>query len=543
MRRPFFCIGLVGRGVSSTFYSLSGYFLAGAAGAPVASLERRLSSTFYFRLSTFSPARPAPVVATSNHPQQLVRGLGVLDATSIVVGTVIGAGIFLKTALITQLVGTPVLVLAAWVIAGLLSVAGALTYAELGAMMPATGGEYVFLRTAFGDAVAFNFGWMRVVVGASSTAAVAVSCAAFVISLVPLDPAWLVIDRSVFGHMIHWQFGGPQLVAVASLAVVASLNSAGLIVGARTQTVLAVIKVTAVILIIVGVFAWSRGGSWAHLRAGAETAAHGSDAVAAGAGAILPAFGAAVVAALWAYTGWSYLPMVAGEMRDPGRTLPRAIIGGILIVMALYVTVNVAYFYALPVAEIVTANSTSHPAAPAVAALAVGTFLAGAGGKALIAIFALSALGTLNGAMITTPRVPFAMARDGQFFSIFGTLGRRSRAPIFAILLNATISAILAASGTYDQLTNLVVFAYAIFYSLAGAGLFVLRWRMPDRPRPYRTWGYPVVPLLFVVAMGSLAINMVWTNPLEAWVTIALLAPGVPAFLYFRRQRMPARAA
>ena len=462
----------------------------------------------------------------SNGSQQLVRGLGVLEATSVVVGTVIGTGIFLKTALITQLVGTPVLVLGAWAVAGLLSLAGALTYAELGAMMPATGGEYVFLRTAFGDAVAFNFGWMRVVVGASSAAAVAASCAAFVASLVPLDPAWISLARPVLG--VHLQFGGPQAVAVLALAIVGGLNSAGVVVGGRAQTALAAFKVLAVLLIIGGVFALSKGATWSHLHSG--SAALGSTAG-------LPAFGAAVVAAIWAYTGWSYLPMVAGEMRDPGRTLPRAIIGGTLVVMALYLTINVAYFYALPVSDIITANSTRFPAAPAVAARAVGTFLTGAGGKLLIVVFALSALGTLNGAMMTAPRVPFAMARDGQFFRVFGTVGRRSRAPVFAILTNATIAAILAASGTYDQLTNLVIFAYSIFYVLAGAGLFVLRRRMPDRPRPYRTWGYPLVPLVFVVAMGSLAVNMLWTNPLEAWVTIALLAPGIPAYLYFRRRR------
>jgi APA family basic amino acid/polyamine antiporter len=483
------------------------------------------------RCTFFRPSAEHAVPA-SNGSQQLIRGLGALDATSLVVGTVIGTGIFLKTALITQLVGTPALALGAWAVAGLLSLAGALTYAELGAMMPATGGEYVFLRTAYGDAVAFNFGWMRVVVGASSTAAVAASCAAFVTSLVPLDPAWIVVNRPVFGHLVHWQFGGPQVVAVAALAIVGAVNSAGIIAGARTQNTLALFKVTAILLIIGGVFALSKGATWAHFHTGPGASGPSMAGV-----AVLPAFGAAVVNALWAYTGWSYLPMVAGEMRNPGRTLPRAIIGGILVVMALYLTINVAYFYALPVSDIVTANSTRFPAAPAVAARAVGTFLSGTGAKLLIVVFALSALGTVNGAMMTGPRVPFAMARDGQFFNVFGTLGRRSHAPVVAILTNATIAAILAASGTYDQLTNLVIFAYAIFYVLAGASLFVLRRRDPDRPRPYRTWGYPVVPLIFVVAMGSLTLNMLWTNPLEAWVTIALLAPGIPAYLYFRRQR------
>jgi APA family basic amino acid/polyamine antiporter len=466
-------------------------------------------------------------VTTSTGPLQLVRRLSLLDATSLVVGTVIGTGVFLKTALMTQLVGTPALVLGAWAVAGLLSLAGALTYAELGAMMPSTGGEYVFLRAAFGDAVAFNFGWMRVVVGASAAAAVAASCAAFLTSLVPLDPAWVVINQPLFGHPVHWQFGGPQVVAVMALAGVAAINSAGLIAGARTQTVLAAIKVSAIVLIIGGVFTLSRSAKWEHLSAG----------VATGAAPNVSAFGAAVVNALWAYTGWAYLPMVAGEMRDPGRTLPRAIIGGTLIVIALYLTVNVAYFYALPVSEIITANSTLYPVAPAVAARAVATFLTGAGGKILILVFALSALGTLNGNMMAVPRVPFAMARDGQFFAAFGTLGRRSRTPAFAILTSAAIAGIFAASGTYDQLTNVVVFAYAIFYALTAAGLFVLRWRMPDRPRPYRTSGYPVVPAVFALVMGWLVVNMVRTNPREARVTIALLLLGVPAYVYFRRRR------
>jgi APA family basic amino acid/polyamine antiporter len=413
-------------------------------------------------------------------------------------------------------------------VAGLLSLAGALAYAELGAMLPATGGEYVFLRAAFGDAVAFNFGWMRVVVGASATAAVAAAGAAFFTSLVPLDPAWVMVDRQIFGHHLHWQFGGPQLVALIALGGLAAINSAGLIAGARTHTALAALKVAAVLAIIVGVFTMSRSAAWTHFDVPITATSMSS----------VSAFGAAVVNALWAYTGWSYLPMVAGEMRDPGRTLPRAIIGGSLIVLVLYLTINVAYFYALPITDIITSNSTRYPTAPAVAARAVGTFLSGAGSKILIAVFALSALGTLNGSMLATPRVPFAMARDGQFFAVFGTVGRRSRTPVFAIITSATVAGLLTASGTYDQLTNVVIFAYAIFYSLTTAGLFVLRWRAPDRPRPYRTFGYPVVPLAFAVVMGWLALNMVWTNPLEAWVTIALLLPGLPAYVYFRHRRI-----
>jgi APA family basic amino acid/polyamine antiporter len=243
-----------------------------------------------------------------------------------------------------------------------------------------------------------------------------------------------------------------------------------------------------------------------------------------------------MIAALWAYTGWSYLPIAAGEIRDPQRTLPRAIIGGMVIVIGLYVAVNAAYVYALPIAAIATASSTTYPDAPAVATKAVATFLSGGAGKAVALIFIVSALGTLNGNMLTTPRVAFAMARDGQFFSVFGTLGARSHVPVFAIATNTVVAGILAVSGTYDQLTDLVVFAYAIFYALTAGSLFILRRTRPDAVRPYRTTGYPWVPLVFVVASTWLVINMVHTNPVEAWLALALLACGLPAYLGFRHR-------
>ncbi len=374
-----------------------------------------------------SNVQPRPLPPT--RPSQLIRGLSAVDATGLVVGVVIGTGVFLKGAIITQLVGTPALALGAWVAAGLLSLAGALTYAELGAMLPETGGEYVFLRAAYGRAVAFQYGWMRVIVGGSTMAAVATSFATFFGSLVNLGGDWLAVDRQVTGHAIHWAIGARQLVALVVIGAVAIINSIGVKASGRTQTVLAVIKVSAVVLIIVGVFTMSTTGDWTHFR---ETA---SRLPAVASGLSRPAaFGAAVVGAMWAYTGWSYLPISAGEIQNPQRTLPLAIIGGTLVVMTLYIGVNAAYFYALSPSAIITANSTIYPTAPAVATKAVATFLGGNAGKAVTAIFMISALGTLNASMLYTPRVPFAMARDGQFFSIFGVLGRRSHVPVFGIV-------------------------------------------------------------------------------------------------------------
>jgi basic amino acid/polyamine antiporter, APA family len=466
----------------------------------------------------------------------LVRGLGALEAAALVVGIVIGTGVFLKTAIITQLVRTPTLVLGAWIVAGLLSLAGALTYAELGAMLPETGGEYVFLRTAYGNAVAFQYGWMRVIVGASAAAAVASSFAAFFGSLVSVGDHWLAVDYQISGHAMHWEFGARQCIAVLALAAVAIINSIGVTAGGRTQTALAAVKVSAVILIIVGVFAASQTGAWTHFRESAPAV----PAI----GPVLTrpaAFSSAVVAALWAYTGWSYLPIAAGEIRDPERNLPRAIIGGMILVIVLYVGINAAYFYALSPAAIVTANSTTYPSAPAVATRAVATFLSEGAGKTVTVIFLVSALGTLNGAMLTTPRVAFAMARDRQFFRVFGVLGRRSHVPFVAIATNAVMASILALSGTYDQLTDLTVFAYAIFYVLTAISLFVLRRTMPDTPRPYRTTGYPWTALVFVIASAWLVLNMIRTSPIEAWLALGLLACGLPAYAAFRSRAASAR--
>jgi APA family basic amino acid/polyamine antiporter len=209
-------------------------------------------------------------VALARQSTQLVRGLGALDALSLVVGIVIGTGVFLKSAIMAQLVGTPSLVLAAWIAAGLLSLAGALTYAELGAMLPETGGEYVFLRTAYGRAVAFQYGWMRVIVGASATAAVATSFATFLGSLIYLGGDWVKVDYSLAGHAMHWAFGARQVGAVAVLIAVAIVNCIGVVASGRTQTVLAAIKVTAVLLIIVAVFRFSGTGTWAHFHAAAS---------------------------------------------------------------------------------------------------------------------------------------------------------------------------------------------------------------------------------------------------------------------------------
>ena len=463
---------------------------------------------------------------------RLMRRLSLLDSISLVVGTIVGTGVLLKAAVMTQLLGSPWAVLGAWLAAGILTLFGALSYAELGAMMPEPGGEYVFLRAAFGDAVAFSYGWVRFTAGSASMAALGVSFATFVTPLVPLGGDWLRTGGTIVGVPVHWTFGSPQLVAIAPIVVLAAINCAGVRAGGKVQVALATIKVLAVLGIVAGAFAAAREGSWTHFAQHAPGGAISASA-----------FGAALVGAVWAYSGWSYLPMAAGEIRNPGRNVPRALIGGTAIVIVLYLAINAAYFYALPAAAVAAANSTVHRGAPAVAALAVGSFFTSDAAKLAALVFVVATLGTLNGGLLSNSRVLFAMARTRQFFSIFGRVTRRSHAPGWAIGAFAAWGSVLATSGTYDQLSDVAVFGFMIFFALTTAAVFRLRATQPDRARPYRVTGYPLVPLLYVLGTTWMIGNTVATEPAQALGALVFLALGIPVYAWFRVQRTRAGAA
>jgi APA family basic amino acid/polyamine antiporter len=455
---------------------------------------------------------------------QLVRGLTLADTTALVVGTVIGTGVFLKSAIMAQDAGTPLLVLAAWVAAGLLSLAGALSYAELGAMLPEAGGEYVYLRRSYGELAAFLFGWMRfVVAGSGSIAILGVGFATFLSAIVPMGDAWAHASYALLGRSMQWQFGLTQVVAIAAILIFAIVNCLTVVVGGRVQTALTVLKVGGIGVVVFGIAAFSSSGDWAHLAPPADARESGA-----------AAFGLAMLAALWAYDGWNNMPMAAGEVKDPGRNVPRALIGGMAAVMAIYCAANLAYFYALPWADVLTSNSTAHRDALPVATRAAQTAFGESGGKLMSIAFVLSALGALNGSTLTGARVPFAMARDGLFAARAGVLHPRTRVPAAAVLMQAGWACVLAASGTYDQLTDYVVFASWIFYGLVTSAVFVLRFRAPDLPRPYRTLGYPVVPLIFVAVAVWLVINTLINRPVESGVGLVLIALGLPVYAYFR---------
>lgn len=456
---------------------------------------------------------------------QLQRGLTLTDALALTVGTIIGTGIFLKTAVMGQQLGSPPAILAAWVAAGLLSLAGALTYAELGAMLPQAGGEYVFLRAAYGDLLAFLYGWMRFAVAAAGSIAVyGVGFAIFLGGVMDYGRPWYALTVHLFGAEVLWQFGPRQLIAIGAIAFFSLLNSLGVVVGGRLQSVLTGVKVAAIVAIVGGILFGSSTGNWANVWTSDRPATVG-----------VATFGAAMLAALWAFDGWNNLPMAAGEVREPGRNIPRALIYGMLIVLTVYGLANLAYCYALPMSAIATANSTPYPDAPPVATRAAQTCFGDGGAKLVSVAFVLSSLGALNGSILTNARVPYAMARDGLFFARFGQLNRAA-VPAWAMLAQGLWACVLAVSGTFDQLTDCVVFASWVFYGLTTAGVFVLRRTQPHAERPYRTLGYPFVPLVFLGVTGWLIINTLATNPVSSGIGLGIIALGLPLYWLSGRQ-------
>lgn len=458
----------------------------------------------------------------------LLRALTLTDAVALVVGTVIGTGVFLKTAVMTQQLGSPTLVLLAWLAAGLLSLAGALAYAELGAMFPQAGGEYVYLSKAFGEALAFLYGWMQfAVAGAGGIAGLSVGFAIFLSALIPLGGAWVERTFRLFGQEIHWQFGPPQVVAVAAIVFFSAINCLGVVAGGRVQALLTGAKLLGIAVIVAGVFFFSPGANWARLATAGGASPSGG----------VQAFGAAMMAALWAYNGWYVLPIVAGEVQRPHRNVPLGLIIGSLAVMATYLLANTAYFYALPASEIVTANSTAHPDALPVAAKATQTFLGPTGAAFISIAFVISSVGALNGIIMGQARIPFAMARDGLFFRRLGEVGRKGRAPIWAIVAQSGWGCVLALSGTFDQITTYSIFALWLFFGVTVGAVFVLRRKMPDAQRPYKTLGYPLVPLLFMLVAVWLVVNTIATNPVESGIGLVLIALGLPLYFYFKRKQ------
>jgi APA family basic amino acid/polyamine antiporter len=396
-----------------------------------------------------------------------------------------------------------------WLVAGLLSLAGALAYAELGSLMPDAGGEYVYLKEGYGSLWAFLYGWMRFWIGSpGSIAAYSVGAMTFMSSAVNLN-----------------FIGGKAAAAVIAIIFFSSLNCLSVVFGGRLQSIITGLKLLMIIGLSFGLLFFADGGSFDHLT---ETAP-GKTGFAGWA-----AFGSAMLAALWAYDGWNNLPMVAGEIKNPQRNIPLSLGLGMLMILAIYGVANVAYFYALPFAEILTSNSDAYPDALPVATKAAMTFLGKSGITILSAAFVFSALGAMNGAIMTGARVPYAMAKDGLFFKQLGSVHDSTLVPVIAVVVQGVVAMLLAVSGTFDQLTNYVVFSSWIFYAMVTGVVFVLRKRWPERSRSYKTFGYPLVPLAFIVLAILLLVNTIAESPRESLIGLIFILLGVPVYFLFK---------
>ena len=452
----------------------------------------------------------------SNAPKlkpALARDLGVSHASAIVVGTIIGSGIFLVPAEMMQAVGSAWLVYLAWIVGGVLSLAGAITYAELGAMKPQAGGEYVYIRDAYGPLPGFLYAWTWFAI--AKPASIATLTTGFV-RILGTFPALAFFNQDAVHSPFAISYG--QLVAIAAAVFITALNYIGIKRAGEFQVVFTVVKI-AIILSIAFLGFSAASGTWRNFTTSFQGATGG-----------FAGFMAALIAALWAYDGWNDLNMVSGEVRDPGRNIPIALIAGVGVVALLYMLTNAAVQYVLPAASIA---ASPRPASEATA-VAVGAW----GAAIVSAGMALSMLVALNGTIMSGARVPFAMARDGYFFQAMAEVHPRFHTPSVALIVQLGLSIILLLfAGNFRQLFSLAIFAEWLFYMISASTVFVLRKQEPDALRPYRTWGYPLVPAMFTVAAAVL-LYYTFTENLRnsAWGVVVILA-GVPIYLYFTRKK------
>jgi APA family basic amino acid/polyamine antiporter len=426
----------------------------------------------------------------------LARRLGLFDATMLVMGGIIGSGIFVNPAEVARHVHTPVLIIAVWVLGGIVALAGALVYAELAARRPAVGGQYAYLRDAFGPLPAFLYGWsLLLVIQSGGMAAVAITFARYLGDLVRLG----IPDSAV---------------AVAALAVLTVINCFGVRSGSNTQSALMVLKILAIAaLVIVGMLFAPAGSAAAHEPSTSMSALGG--------------IGAAMTAVMFSYGGWQTSSFVAGEMRNPQRDLARGLLLGVTGVLVLYTAVAFVCVHALGPDGL---GASKTPASD-VMRLALGQ----KGATFIAAGIAISALGFLSQGMLTAPRVYFAMAEDGVFFRKLATVNARSQVPVLAIIFQGFVSAVIALSGTYGQILSYVVSVDFIFFGLTGAALFVFRRKFTGRHKGFSAPGHPITTGLFVIACWLVVIATVINNPVNSLIGYAILLAGVPAFLYWRR--------
>lgn len=454
-----------------------------------------------------------------NGKTELTRELGPFDSTMMMVGIVIGSGIFLTTGLMAEALPSASLILLAWLVGGLLTLAGALTFAELGVLFPEAGGQYVYLREAYGPLAGFLFGWILFLVSMSgSIAALGAAFAEYFGRFFPAlstSRALVELPLNIPGSDGTWTVTAGQLVAVLLILVFSAVNYLGVGLGKRIQNWVTVVKIASIVIL----------GAIGVVLAGGPVEAVPVPA-AAGTTGLLAGFGMALIMVSWGFDGWNNVTYFSGEIRDPERNLPRALIGGTILITVLYLLMNWFYLKAftpagmagiVPIAERATAVVMGETAASIVTVVVL-----------------VSMLGALHGAIFAGARVYFAMARDRLFFGGIGEVHPRFGTPAKAILWQGVWAGVLTLSGTFEQLITFVMFITIGFWIAATASVFTLRRKYPDRPRPYRTLGYPVVPIVFIVASAGIMLNTIFERPVESLSGLGLALLGIPVYLYWK---------
>jgi len=460
---------------------------------------------------------------TPSAKPSLVRGLSLLDAVLLLVSGIIGSSIFLTAKDIAGPLPHPFWFFLVWILGGAISLCACVAFAELGSMFPDSGGQYIYLREAYGELVAFLYGWMLFAVANGGTiAALSVAAAAYAGNILPS-----IGQQHVIFSVLGMAFTRSHAVGLVLIAILTYVNVCGLRWGALLQNVSTWTKYGAMASFVVLGFAVGKG-HWSNFTSSAQGLNMGMSP-----GPLISALGVGLIAVFWAYDGWVYVTWVAGEIKDPRRNVPLAMVFGVLAVGAIYLAMNLTYVYALPLSEIAQHETIAHAAAVALFSPAAANWL-----SAMIAVscFSAAAACTLSGS-----RVYLAMAQDGAFFKSMAVIHPKWRTPAFSLIGQGIWAALLTMSGRYDQLYTYVIFGMVLSYTLTVIGLFVLRWKKPDLPRPYRCTGYPWLPGLYVLIGVIWTLNTIFTRPTEAFWGATIVAAGIPGYFYWKRgSRHPA---
>lgn len=452
----------------------------------------------------------------------LIRQLGLFDSTMILMGIVIGSGIFLTTGIMAKSIPSPGLILLAWLVGGLLTLAGALTYAELGAAIPEAGGQYVYLKHAYGSLFGFLFGWIVFLVYMTGgIAALAVGFAEYFSHFFPglgTDKFLFTAEIYVFETSFEYSLSYGQIIAIIVIVCLSVVNYIGVGLGKTIQNIFTVIKIGFVLVFIVlGLFI----GKVAPVEIFFQPEGFSFSQMVMG-------FGVALVAVSWTFDGWNNINFVAGEIKKPGRNLPLSLIVGTTGVTLLYLLVNVVYFYALPMPEMIGVVK--------IAEKATNILFGGTAAGLVSAAVIISILGSLNGSILTGPRVYYAMAKDKLFFQKVARVHLRFHTPTFAIVIQCTWACLLAQSGTFEQLITFVMVVSIMFWIAATSSVFTLRKKYPDMSRPYKTWGYPYVPIIFIIASSGILLNAFVEKPVESLAGVVITVLGIPVYYFWKKR-------